>query len=58
MTIILENESPPASLADTAAMEAACQWFIYTIKRPWANVLNIARILGLRALGLGIDMEK
>ncbi|CBF82326.1 hypothetical protein AN9206.2 [Aspergillus nidulans FGSC A4] len=35
-----EKERPPASLADTAAMEAACQWFIYAADRLWANVVN------------------
>lgn len=36
----LENERSPASLGNTAAMEAACQWFIYAAERLWANVLN------------------
>ncbi|CAG8898775.1 unnamed protein product [Penicillium egyptiacum] len=40
MAMALENERPPASLEDTAAMEAACQWFIYAAERLWANVLN------------------
>ncbi|KAJ5210227.1 hypothetical protein N7491_010034 [Penicillium cf. griseofulvum] len=40
MVMALENERPPASLGDTAAMEAACRWFIYAAKRLWANVLN------------------
>ncbi|KAL4992919.1 hypothetical protein BDV10DRAFT_180069 [Aspergillus recurvatus] len=40
MAMALENERPPASLGDTAAMEAACQWFIYAAERLWANVLN------------------
>lgn len=38
MAMALENEISPASLADTAAMEAACQWFIYGAERLWANV--------------------
>ena len=36
----LENERLPASMPNTAAMEAACQWFIYAARRLWANVLN------------------
>ena len=40
MAMALENERSPASLGDTAAMEAACQWFIYAAERLWANVLN------------------
>ncbi|CAP80280.1 hypothetical protein E8E15_007548 [Penicillium rubens] len=36
----LENERPLALLGDTAAMEAACQWFIYAAERLRANVLN------------------
>ncbi|KGO38590.1 Protein of unknown function DUF3632 [Penicillium expansum] len=40
MAMALENERPPASLGDTAAMEAACQWFIYAAERLWVNVLN------------------
>lgn len=40
MAMALENERPPASFGDTAAMEAACQWFIYAAERLWANVLN------------------
>ncbi|GIK07663.1 hypothetical protein Aspvir_003329 [Aspergillus viridinutans] len=40
MAMALENERPPASLGDTAAMEAACLWFIYAAERLWANVLN------------------
>ncbi|CAI7563871.1 unnamed protein product [Penicillium pancosmium] len=40
MSMALENERTPASLGDTAAMEAACQWFIYAAERLWANVLN------------------
>lgn len=40
MAMALENERPPASLGDTAAMEAACQWFVYAAERLWANVLN------------------
>lgn len=36
----LENERTPASLGDTAAMEAACWWFIYAAERLWANVVN------------------
>lgn len=40
MAMALENERPPASLRDTAVMEAACQWFIYAAERLWVNVLN------------------
>lgn len=40
MAMALENERPLTSLGDTAAMEAACQWFIYAAERLWANVLN------------------
>ncbi|RHZ68722.1 hypothetical protein CDV55_105436 [Aspergillus turcosus] len=40
MAMALENERSPASLGDTAAMEAACRWFIYAAERLWANVLN------------------
>ncbi|KAL4888819.1 hypothetical protein BDV59DRAFT_210937 [Aspergillus ambiguus] len=40
MAMALENERPPASLGDTAAMQAACQWFIYAAERLWANTLN------------------
>ncbi|KAF9893071.1 hypothetical protein FE257_012482 [Aspergillus nanangensis] len=40
LTMALESERPPALLANTAAMEAACQWFIYSAERLWANVLN------------------
>ena len=40
MAMALENEQPPASLPNTAAMEAACQWFIYATERLSANVLN------------------
>ncbi|KXG51331.1 Protein of unknown function DUF3632 [Penicillium griseofulvum] len=40
MAMALENECLPASMGDTAAMEAACQWFIYAAERLWANVLN------------------
>ncbi|KAJ5123972.1 uncharacterized protein N7515_007797 [Penicillium bovifimosum] len=40
MGMALENERPPASLGDTAATEAACQWFIYAAERLWTNVLN------------------
>ncbi|GFG03318.1 hypothetical protein IFM5058_01369 [Aspergillus udagawae] len=40
MAMALENERSPASLGDTAAMEAACLWFIYAAERLWANVLN------------------
>ncbi|RHZ53565.1 DUF3632 domain-containing protein [Aspergillus thermomutatus] len=40
MAMALENERSPASLGDTAAMEAACWWFIYAAERLWANVLH------------------
>lgn len=40
MAMAFENERPPSSLGDTAAMEAACLWFIYAAKRLWANVVN------------------
>ncbi|EAU32211.1 conserved hypothetical protein [Aspergillus terreus NIH2624] len=40
IAMALENEGPLTSLGDTAAMEAACQWFIYAAERLWANVLN------------------
>lgn len=40
MAMALEDERPPASLGNTVAMEAACQWFIYAAERLWANVLN------------------
>lgn len=40
MAMALENERPPASLGDTAAMEAVCQWFIYAAERLWANMTN------------------
>ena len=40
MAMALEDERPSASLGDTAAMEAACQWFIYAAERLWANVVN------------------
>ncbi|KAJ5545080.1 hypothetical protein N7535_006531 [Penicillium sp. DV-2018c] len=40
MAMALENDRPPSSLEDTAAMEAACQWFIYAADRLWANVIN------------------
>ncbi|KAJ5662992.1 hypothetical protein N7507_003723 [Penicillium longicatenatum] len=40
MAMALENKRSPALLGDTAAMEAACQWFIYAAGRLWANVLN------------------
>ncbi|PKX89052.1 DUF3632 domain-containing protein [Aspergillus novofumigatus IBT 16806] len=40
MATALEIERPPASLGDTAAMEAACQWFIYAAERLWANAVN------------------
>jgi hypothetical protein len=37
----LENlEHSPEILAHTAAMEAACQWFIQGADRLWANVVN------------------
>lgn len=39
LSMALENERPPASLGDTAAMQAACQWFIGAAERLWANVL-------------------
>ncbi|KAJ5504772.1 hypothetical protein N7463_007646 [Penicillium fimorum] len=39
ITMTLESEHP-ALLVDTAAMEAACQWFIYAAEQLWANVLN------------------
>ncbi|KAJ5822845.1 hypothetical protein N7447_005185 [Penicillium robsamsonii] len=39
MAMALEGQHP-ALLVDTAAMEAACQWFIYAAERLWANVLN------------------
>jgi hypothetical protein len=41
MAMALENERPAASLADVAAMEAACQWLIYAVEKLWANVLNV-----------------
>ncbi|PGG96499.1 hypothetical protein AJ79_09559 [Helicocarpus griseus UAMH5409] len=38
MQYALENEkNPPASLVGTAAMRAACMWFIYAADRLWAN---------------------
>ncbi|KAF9883316.1 hypothetical protein FE257_003734 [Aspergillus nanangensis] len=40
IAMALENEHLPASLTNTAAMEAACQWLIYSAERLWANVLN------------------
>lgn len=40
ISMAFENESSPASLGDTAVMEAACQWFIYAAERLWANVLH------------------
>ncbi|KAJ6155100.1 hypothetical protein N7470_005666 [Penicillium chermesinum] len=40
MVMAFENEQSPASLGNTAAMEAACQWFIYAAERLWENVLH------------------
>ncbi|KAJ6004289.1 hypothetical protein N7499_000358 [Penicillium canescens] len=40
MAMALENERPPASLGDTAAMEAACKWFIYAAERIIAIVIR------------------
>lgn len=40
IAIALEDERLPASLGDTVAMKASCQWFIYAAKQLWANVLN------------------
>ncbi|GAQ10113.1 hypothetical protein ALT_7434 [Aspergillus lentulus] len=40
MAMALENERPPTTLGDTAAMEAVCQWLIYAAERLWANVVN------------------
>ncbi|GES65082.1 hypothetical protein ATEIFO6365_0009057700 [Aspergillus terreus] len=40
MAMALESERPLTSLGDTAAMEAACQWFIYAAEQLWENVLN------------------
>lgn len=35
----LEDEaSPPETLLDTAALQAACVWFIHAADRLWANV--------------------
>ncbi|KAE8386312.1 hypothetical protein BDV23DRAFT_175564 [Aspergillus alliaceus] len=39
MQFALEHEMhTPEALVDTAAMEAACVWFIYAADRLWANV--------------------
>ncbi|KAJ5475728.1 hypothetical protein N7539_008015 [Penicillium diatomitis] len=40
ISMALENESSPATLNNTAAMEAACQWFVFAADRLWANVVN------------------
>lgn len=54
----LEDEHPPASLGDTAAMEAACQWFIYAAERLWANVLNNCTYPEAAGAGPGNMYEK
>ncbi|OQE05223.1 hypothetical protein PENVUL_c026G08651 [Penicillium vulpinum] len=53
MAMALENEDPPASLGDTAVMEATCQWFIYAAGRLWANVLNRRTYPGAAGAGPG-----
>lgn len=40
IAIALEDKRLPASLGDTAAMKASCQWFIYAAEQLWANVLS------------------
>ncbi|KAL2000856.1 hypothetical protein VTN02DRAFT_2544 [Thermoascus thermophilus] len=35
-----DGEHPPETLVDTAAMRAACLWFIHAADRLWANVQN------------------
>lgn len=35
-----DEEHPPETLVNTAAMRAACLWFIYASDRLWANVQN------------------
>lgn len=37
---LVNLEHSNETLAGTAAMEAACQWFIYTADILWANVVN------------------
>ncbi|CAI7589627.1 unnamed protein product [Penicillium discolor] len=58
ITMALEDEHLPASLGDTAAMEAACQWFIYAAERLWANVLNNCTYPEAAGAGPGNMYEK
>ncbi|EPS27173.1 hypothetical protein PDE_02116 [Penicillium oxalicum 114-2] len=58
LSMALESESPPATLQDTAAMEAACQWLIYAGERLWINVLNARTYPKVAGAGPGKGYHK